>query len=236
MQLHFTFNLKDPITVPLNYNYPVQSAVYRKLQQVSESDFWHDEGFLNNNLFKAFVFGSLKGDYKIVSKHMHFSNTISFEVRSPLFEFCDALQRSFELYPSIRLFDTVIPLQDLKIKNEHINSDRVIVQTNSPVSVHQTCEDGKTVYFSPDMDEFAHGLQSNFAHKYQAIMGTAPPPVTITPIGEHKKIVTTYKKIWVTAYKGRYLLEGNHKALEFIYNTGLGAKSSQGFGMVDIIK
>lgn len=236
MQLNLTFKLNEPLCIPLNYNYPLQSVVYRKLQEVSESNFWHDEGFLNNNLFKAFVFGSLKGDYKIVSKHMLFSSTLSFEVRSHCFEFCDALQRSFELRPSIKLFDTTLPLQSLVVTNTHINSNNVIAQTNSPVSIHKTCEDGKTLYYSPPMAEFSEGLHSNFLNKYQAITGALPLQLTITPLGEHKKIVTTYKKIWITAYKGKYLLEGDNKAIEFIYNTGLGAKNSQGFGMLDIIK
>ena len=52
------------------------------------------------------------------------------------------------------------------------------------------------------------------------------------PLEPQRRIVTRFKEKWITCYKGKYALTGSSKALEFIYNTGLGVKNSAGFGML----
>ena len=50
-----------------------------------------------------------------------------------------------------------------------------------------------------------------------------------------KKLVTRYKGILITAWYGTYQLTGERKYLDFLYQTGLGAKNAQGFGMFEIL-
>lgn len=235
MQIRLTFKINHPIAIPFNYNYQVQSAIYAKLREIDVSSFFHDVGFGNDKVFKGFVFGKLSGKYTIIDKHMIFSDTLSLEIRSPIFEFCDALQRSFELNPSIHLFDTTFKLCGADLINYHINTNSIVCVTNSPVITRISSADGKTLYFSPDDNEFATRLQSNFEKKYMNICETKASSIVIKPLGSHKKTVTNYKGIWINAYSGKYYIEGNTHALEFLYNTGLGEKNSQGFGMFDII-
>ena len=40
----------------------------------------------------------------------------------------------------------------------------------------------------------------------------------------------------LTAYSGTYELFGERKYLDFLYQTGLGSKNSQGFGMFEIME
>ena len=49
------------------------------------------------------------------------------------------------------------------------------------------------------------------------------------------KVVTNVKGIWVTAWGGTYRLQGTPQALEYLYHTGLGSRSSMGFCLFDII-
>jgi len=53
--------------------------------------------------------------------------------------------------------------------------------------------------------------------------------------GHHKRVVTKYKDTWINGWKGMYRISGSSRALEFIYNTGLGSKNSQGFGLLEVI-
>lgn len=48
-----------------------------------------------------------------------------------------------------------------------------------------------------------------------------------------KKQVTLFKGTRITAWDGRFRLKGDPALLTFLYNTGLGTKSSQGFGMFE---
>ena len=39
----------------------------------------------------------------------------------------------------------------------------------------------------------------------------------------------------ISGWYGEYYLVGKRKYLDFLYQTGLGSKNSQGFGMFDVI-
>ncbi|MBQ8166545.1 MAG: CRISPR-associated endoribonuclease Cas6, partial [Lachnospiraceae bacterium] len=56
-------------------------------------------------------------------------------------------------------------------------------------------------------------------------------PIKVT---QKDKYVTKYKGIYVSGWKGIYQLSGEAKYLDFLYQTGLGAKNAQGFGMFEI--
>ncbi len=236
MQLQITFNLKKPFCVPFNYNHQLQSAVYAKLAQVGVSDFWHNEGFGDNGSFKLFVIGPLIGSYTISDKHLCFTDTLSFEVRSPVFDFCDQLQRSLELYPTLRFFDTDLEVCDVKLTNLHINSSHVSLYTASPITVRTVDSDNKTIYYSPADKEFICGIKRILYKKYLAAYSTAAEEIEIIPVGTHKKTVTRYKGTWITAYSGRYEVSGNSRVIEFLYNAGAGMKTAQGFGLMKIIE
>jgi len=50
-----------------------------------------------------------------------------------------------------------------------------------------------------------------------------------------KKLVTKYQGSYIEAWYGNFILSGKRKYLDFLYQTGLGSKNSQGFGMFNII-
>ena len=118
------------------------------------------------------------------------------------------------------------------LANVHFSGGREILITHSPVAVYRTEPDGKTTFFAPDQPEFVPYLIANYENKYRAIIGGEPEHVTIQPLEPQRRIVTRFKEKWITCYKGKYALTGSSKALEFIYNTGLGVKNSAGFGML----
>ena len=48
------------------------------------------------------------------------------------------------------------------------------------------------------------------------------------------KRATRFKTTFITAWHGRFVLEAPPRVLELLYDTGLGSKNSQGFGMFEI--
>lgn len=235
MQLQITLRADGEPCFPLNYNHQLQSAIYSKLSEADASDSRHDVGFGGAKNFKAFVFGALRGRHTVENKTIRFTDEISFEVRSPIFQFCDDLQRSLELYPRIKLFDTALTVCGVSVLNRHINSRSIVAAANTAVVVHKTTADGKTIYYSPEEPEFTDGIERNFTRKFISVCGAAPRETDIIPTGSYKKVVTSYKDTWITGYLGKFELRGDRRELEFIYNTGLGAKNSQGFGMLDVL-
>lgn len=236
MQIHLTLKCKEPFTVPLNYNYQLQSAIYAKLAEIGASDFWHDTGFGDGKQkFKSFVFGPLSGNYIIENKNITFDGKIHIELRSPVFEFCDELQRSLEINPAIKLFDTHLEVCDAVLTNRHINNSQVVFTSLSPIVIHSTLPDKSTVYLSPDDDDFIRRIQNNYRKKFQTFYNCDAPEIRLKISGKSQKVVTSYKKTWITGYKCKITAEGHFAALEFLYNSGLGEKNSQGFGLVDIL-
>ena len=236
MQIILQLQPDRPLCVPFNYQYQLQSAIYKKLAEIDASDFWHDVGFGDARKFKAFSFGSLKGKYTVSENKIRFENSVSLEVRSPVFAFCDDLQRALELNPQLKLFDTYLTVANASIVNRHINHSSAVFKTESPVLVYRNTEQGKTRYFTPEEEEFYIGICNNFERKYEAIFNIPSEHIQIRPTGSSfKKVVTRYKSTWLTGYHGVFEVKGTPKSLELLYNTGMGAKNPEGFGFIRVL-
>lgn len=235
MQLKILLKPEKQLCIPFNYQYQLQSAIYAKLAEINASNFWHDNGFGSINKFKAFCFGPLKGEYTVSDKKLCFSNNVSLEIRSPIFDFCNDFQRAVELFPSIKLFDTKLNIINAGISNQHINENYVRFSAVSPITVYKTTDDGKTHYFTPEDDKFYIGICNNYEHKYESVYNQSPDKLMIRPSGQFKKIVTNYKGTWINGYQGVIEAMGSSRTLEFLYNTGMGAKNPQGFGFLKIL-
>ena len=237
MQISILFQPAEPLIIPYNYNYQLQSALYALLGEVEESDFWHDKGFrYYDSTFKGFCFGKLEGDYQnyIEEKKIGFENTVSLEVRSPSFHFIDALQRALERHPYIKLFDTRLDVVGASLINRHVHNEKLIIQAVTPMIIHTTIENGQTIYYSPDNETYFPRICRNANRKYMAITGEQPCNISLHPRGAFKKTVTRYKDLYVTGYTGIMELHTSIKMAEFIYNAGLGEKNAQGFGFIQI--
>ena len=133
MQILLQLQPDRPLCLPFTYQYQLQSAIYAKLAEIDASDFWHDIGFGDTRKFKAFTFGPIKGKYTVKDNKILFENNVSLEVRSPVFAFCDDLQRALELHPQIKLFDTIMTVTNASIVNLHINRPSAVFRTESPI-------------------------------------------------------------------------------------------------------
>ena len=235
MQILLVLKPEKPLMIPFNYNYQLQSALYAILKVAGESDFWHNNGFGSYaKTYKGFCFGKLDGKYIIDmnNKKLLFEDEITLEVRSPSFDFIDSFQRALEKHPFITLFDTRLTVVVGSLLNRHLNSGTVKLEAITPVLIHETYLDGHTYFFSPNEEDFFARICYNAAEKYKAITGKQAEDIFLHPSGTFKKTVTMYKSTRLTGYTGSFELRTSLKMAEFLYNTGLGERNSQGFGFL----
>lgn len=117
-----------------------------------------------------------------------------------------------------------------------------MIRMLSPVTMYSTLKTPtgrkKTYYFSPFESEFSELLEGNLKKKYEALYRSEPNGLSfsIEPIGVSKRDekIIDYKGTVIKSWMGRYRLSGSLELMKLAYDTGLGAKNSQGFGCFEI--
>lgn len=165
------------------------------------------------------------------------TETFSFELRSPSKELIGAVRDELFEKGCIKLFDTELEVRMIECYEKQFNEDHYKIRTASPIVLRQRCNDGSSRYYSPEDSEFDELVNLNLYRKFTAAFGAEPPStVYLTLTSRPKKVVTSIKNIWVTAYHGSYEIQAHPAVAQFLYETGLGSRNSQGFGMFDIME
>lgn len=233
MQLKIYINLKNNLILPINYLHILQGIIYTSLKDDKE----YQDKLHNNKKYKFFCFNNFKGNYTIENKNIIFHNSVSFEIRS-IDSYFIHLIYEYMNKNGIKI-NNHIYMPKLTIQNKTINENEVNIKMLSPLClIHKDLNSNKTICLSPRDDNFMNNLNTNFKKKYEAYYNTIPnSDINLEEINVFysDKVVTTIKGIYITGWKGNYILSGNPDYLTFLYNTGLGSRNSQGFGLFEII-
>ena len=237
MQIVIHLANKNGLRLPLDYGYRVSSAVYRLASADEEySAFLHDCGYgRDGHRYKLFTYSPLRGRYCIENKHIIFDGDITLEVRSISGRFCEALKSSLLTKGSVKIMDTVLPVKMTEVYDRPLTVAEADIETVSPIVVSSS-EDGKTIYYSPEDECWEQMINLTLYRKFTAAYNEEPPSVVkLDLLRKPKKVVTRVKGIWVTAYHAQLHITAHPLVTAFLYETGLGAKNSQGFGMFEEI-
>lgn len=240
MQLNVTIKLGRPLVLPINYQHILQAVIYNSLSRRNEySTFVHDKGYAyEKRKFRMFTFSELEGKYEIREWKIIFRNSVRFEIRSPEVLFIQNLAQSFR-ETGIRFGENWYKDVAAEISDDAIEEEEIYIRMKTPICVYSTDLDTKKTYFyAPDEVMFYQMIIDNFVRKYQACYGVEPDEeIEIVPveITGRDKFVTKYKNFYISGWRGVYRLSGKRKYLDFLYQTGLGSKNSQGFGMFEVI-
>ena len=241
MQFHLTLTPDGPVTLPLSYHGMVQGAVYHALAVAPEySSFLHDDGFhYGQRSYKLFTFSLLEGPHRVRERRITFPGPVSLEVRSPSADFCRTFFAAMQEDRTLRLGENRLSVTDFSVTDRRVREESVRVRMRSPLCLSQTVSEGAkkaTTYLSPQDEEFPALLQENFRRKYMAAFGQEPVTgISVETLGGIRKYVTRFQQnIYVTAWFGAFRLRGEQDNLDFLYQTGLGSRNSQGFGMFDV--
>lgn len=238
MQLFITLKNIGIIDIPVNYNFYIQSAIFRLLAE-KNADFaehLHSVADGEKTKYKFFTFGSLIGKNHFHDKKLYFEGNIKLEIRSVSDEFIEMLADTLTSGSPFCIGKHCLTAESVEKKEYTITDSLIKIRTLSPIVSKTQTEDNKAVYYSPQDVMFIKRIRETFVNKYTVFSGKSPQSdIDILPVSAGKKIVTKYKDTWITAYHGIFELCGDAEYLQFLYDVGLGVKTSQGFGMFDVI-
>lgn len=233
MQLIIKAKLHTPCILPIGYHHILQSAIYSQI-----GGNLHDVDFkYNQRGYKLFVFGPIEGKYSIKNKNIVFYDELSFEVRC-LFDEISLNIIQNVVNNGIRFGDNVYTEVEVKVKNYIITEDTLRINMKSPICAYVTDDYKHTIYYNPEDENFYDLVRDNFIRKYAAVTGEYPVSnIELRPVkyNERDRYFTKYKGFYIEAWKGVYELSGEPEYLNFVYDSGLGAKNSQGFGLFEVL-
>jgi CRISPR-associated endoribonuclease Cas6 len=232
--------IKDKITLPIASCEMVQGLIYKALSEDPEySESVHENGRrFDGRKFKLFTFADLKGKYETGNGIIVYFSDVELTVRSSDSYIIQLLFSYFNKNEYVRLGNNSVAVGEVRLEDAHIFEDRVTVRTLSPITVYRTDANGHTVYFSPNDEHFCDAIVSNARRKWASRFGSEEGfslRVATFEGARYIKRATRFKTTFITAWHGRFILEGPPRVLDFLYRTGLGSKNSQGFGMFEIV-
>jgi CRISPR-associated endoribonuclease Cas6 len=248
MRLNIQFSFKN-LMLPVNYNHVIQAFILQLIDDAEYRSFVHNEGFsYQKRKYKLFSFSRLNGKFFLNQKDktIEFSDNASLKISSydkNIIQYCaDSLlfKDDFELLGQ-KIHVEKLEYDDLEIKN-----DKIKVKTLSPITVYSTMEQNsskKTIYFSPNEDQFTQLIKENLIKKYLSYYDSYLPKemgndeFVIKEAGQKgcKMIITKYKNFIIKGWHGVFEIQGNPTLLKIGYDSGFGAKNSQGFGLVEVL-
>jgi|GEM_PF-366320 CRISPR-associated endoribonuclease Cas6 len=148
------------------------------------------------------------------------------------------------------------------MKPAEITSSSAIFKTVETCILTNPDEDAKNFkrwFITPkdNLDEFNRIFEKRMNQKYEIIKGRKiSAKIRLIPLGDeerqrlvrkgvipgsfnHESIKEVYVKHYggfMRGFKGVFYLEGNPEMLQFVYDYGLGVRTGQGFGLIDILQ
>ena len=228
----------EGVRLPLEDKHILQGVLYALLSEnPGLSAAVHDEGLpFGRHSYKLFTFSGLRGPFHAAEGHRYYTGPAVFEFRSPEFQMCETISDAVNRRRLLRLGAEEVGIEGMVLSQQTFYTEALNIRMLTPVTVHQTLDDGFTRYYQPAEPEFARMIAENFARKYIACYGQPPEEsVLLLPrlVGPEDRVVTRFKGTIVKGCLGRYLLRGRPEYLTFLYDCGLGDRNSQGFGMFE---
>lgn len=251
MRIILTFQpIDDTLTLPIQYNDLLQGMIYHNLEE-SLADWLHNEGVsFEKRRFKLFTFSRLMGQYRIVrddkGRFITFSGPIRFHVGSVHDEFLSSLADHLIRQSVVLIGEDRCEVASVEVEEMPEVGMPVEVRAISPITVYSTLTAGdgrkKTYYYSPFEREWEEHILANLRRKGEAL-GWKDDRIRelnegcVRPIRVRKKdeSVVIYHGTVIKGWTGVYELDLPEPFFRLAYDAGLGAKNSQGFGMVETI-
>ena len=248
MRLKIELLSQNPITLPRGYNEYLHALIYKHLN-TDDAKWLHDDGFaFEKRRFKLFTFSSIitKGTFDRTKKEFTFPRNVHFYVSSPVDWILEQLAGNLLKSESVTLGNNSLMVSSVEIfRTAKIEKESIRVKAISPIEVHSTftLENGKkkTHYYTPYEDEFSSFINENLKKKYNAFYKKECYYNIITypqfSGNNNEKIIyfgAGSNKTLIKGWQGYYKLNGDPQFLQFAIDAGLGSRSSQGFGLIEL--
>lgn len=248
----------NQLNLSAHYNYILQGFIYRNLSRTI-ADKIHSQGFaFEKRQFRLFTFSRLLGSFLRNQDTISYQGIFSLWIASPLTEILESFASHLAKKGKVKLGESYCRITGIEVpfKEEYDNS--VTVKMLSPVTAYSTLltqdKRRKTYYYSPFEADFNRICHQNLLKKYQILSHPISSPLMgeigegdskklldLTPnfsiiperVSKRNEHIIMYKGTVIKAWSGIYRLEGSPELIKVAFDCGLGAKNSQGFGMIE---
>ncbi len=246
MRIIFQFSkLKGVFYFPIDYNQILQGFIYNSLSK-HKADFLHNTGFKSGSrTFRLFAFSRLLGKYRLDKreKKLIFYDNISFIFSTPVNYIIEDLASNLMKNIDVRLGSNECALTSITVEKPPKFDKENIIKMISPIVVYSTLQkqDGskKVYYYNPRERDFSNLISENLRKKYFAFTGKDPNKmkIEIKPYKVNKRNleIIKFKNFIMNGWMGLYKISGSKTLMKLAYDTGLGSKNSQGFGVFELV-
>lgn len=239
MRIEINLSPETPLILPKSHNHLLQGVIYSLLDPLLRRRL-HKEGYpYEKRRFKLFTFSRLLGKVKMFREYFQFNPPLKLIISSPKDEILQSLAEGLLKSPEIILGKNTVYIDSINVAARPSFNHKVTIKMLSPITIRSTLygADGskKSYYYSPFEKEFCRLIKENLRKKYKIVFNKnlgndfefSIKPKKVPPSCE--KIII-YKGTVIKAWMGIYEIKGNPEVIVLSYDTGLGAKNSQGFG------
>ena len=245
ISLIFSTPNEENILLPLHYNKTVQGMIYNLVKE--DLPEVHDYGYyVGNRVYRLFVFSRLfSKEVKINKGEISMKPPIELNISSIMEEFIGSLSQAFFKVSRVKLGNNFLVPKTAKVLDEpDFNYGKFLFKALSPVTVYSTLNTGsgkkKTYYYHPREPEFGELLKENLMNKAKAmgILDVENRDFSLENIKVNNKDqkIIYYGDTVIKGWMGLYQIAADPLLLKLAYQTGVGSKNSQGFGMLGWVK
>lgn len=244
MRIKVDFMSDKPLRIPLQNKEVIQGLFY-KYMEPKTATFLHDEGFVGptGRRFKMWNFSN------IMAKLVRDTRSESFVVPQKFSIVVTGNENVMSDLASNLLNKQYITINNQSLEVDGVSSydycfpatDTVMIKTLSPITEYSTpvLEDGTKIthYYCPMEPRFAELIYKNLLSKYYIMYGKEAPnhEFSLKVAGRCREHIMSFKDTIVKAWSGKFELKAHPELIKVALECGLGAKSSQGFGCIDIV-
>jgi CRISPR-associated endoribonuclease Cas6 len=253
MELRLTLSISGGDTLPVNYQYPISSWIYRVISQADAgyAEFLHQGGFRHDwRHFKMFTFSQLDArPYRVFGNRMRLlgkevSLTLRFAVNSSMEHFLTGLFLKQQLTLGDRYNRVDLEVTRVEAVAPPVFQETMSYRCLSPICVSRTRSDGTTEYLSPEAPDYGELLVRNLVHKSAALVTAGDTISGDFPEFQFRLLNTPRKKgihvkdytdahTQMIGYLFHFELTAPVELHEMGYDAGFGEKNSMGFGCVE---
>lgn len=232
--------------IPLTYRMMFVSLIKEALKKVNNEYYkkLYFFGDKKNKRIKNFCTAVFLKDFKIDNNTIHINDEVIIYISTADYEF------------GINIYNALLNIKDFTYKNQYnlkkvrislvkekkINEEEVVFKTMSPICI----KDKNDHYLNPDDENYENELNYVVNTQLDALRGYGlKRPLIFEKVLMNKIVVkediSDFKNItdkeiyYVNAYKGIFKLNGDVEDLNLIYQSGIGFRRGQAFGMVDLV-
>lgn len=243
--------------IPINYQYPLQCAVYSILSKsdVEFTTHLHDYGYQHRDggkIFKLFTFSNLivpnygidKERERLIIKSNRVYMYISFQPEKDIQQFIKGIftQQSFRIYDQLSEAEFFIREVQVMPPLEYRPED--VFQTLSPICISLRNDRGYMDYLRPDHSLYETGILTGLLSRYKVITGKeyeGEKYCHLNLLNEPKSTLISIKSgkangTRVRGFRYKFQIDLPEPLMQIAWESGLGEKGSMGFGMIEKVE